>query len=62
LGTPHRLLVNDLNGEGLLIAWRAEWMSRGVPTGKWEWIFQIEGIQHADIHIVEWCEYPEPTL
>ena len=32
--THEQVLVNDLNGEGVLIAWRAEWQSVSGPTGK----------------------------
>ncbi len=57
-----QVLVNDLNGEGVLIAWRALWMSNGQPTGQWEWVFQNEAIDSADVKIKEWCAYPQPTI
>ncbi|CAM7710952.1 DUF551 domain-containing protein [Citrobacter portucalensis] len=56
-----QVLVNDLNGEGVLIAWRAEWQSVSGPTGKWQWVFQIEGIEHDDVRIEEWLPYPPPS-
>ncbi len=57
-----QVLVNDLNGEGVLIAWRALWMSNGKPTGQWEWVFQNDAIDSADVKIKEWCAYPQPTI
>lgn len=59
--THEQVLVNDLNGEGVLIAWRAEWQSVSAPTGKWQWVFQIEGIEHDDVRIEEWLPYPSPS-
>lgn len=54
------VLVNDLNGEGVLLAWRAEWYSNGQPNGDWQWCFQIQGLEHEEVKIRHWCEYPEP--
>ena len=59
--THEQVLVNDLNGEGVLIAWRAEWQSVSGPTGKWQWVFQIESIEHDDVRIEEWLPYPSPS-
>lgn len=57
-----QVLVNDLNGEGVLIAWRSLWYGDGqVPTGDWQWIFQIEGLGHEDVKIKEWFPYPSPA-
>lgn len=57
-----QVLVNDLNGEGVLIAWRSLWYSAGqVPTGDWQWVFQIAGLEHEDVKVKEWCAYPDPT-
>ncbi|MFR0653305.1 DUF551 domain-containing protein [Pantoea sp. SIMBA_079] len=57
-----QVLVNDLNGEGVLIAWRSLWRgSGGIPTGEWAWSFQVAGIEHEDVNIKEWCAYSEPT-
>ncbi|ELY7489211.1 DUF551 domain-containing protein [Cronobacter turicensis] len=57
-----QVLVNDVNGEGVLIAWRSLWMSNGKPTGEWEWVFQIQDIDSDDVKIKEWCSYPEPLI
>ncbi len=57
-----QVLVNDLNGEGVLIAWRALWMSNGKPNGSWGWCFQHDVIDSNDVKIKEWCAYPEPTI
>lgn len=57
-----QVLVNDLNGEGVLIAWRALWMSNGKPTGDWEWVFQNDAIDAEDVKIKEWLPYPEPSI
>ncbi len=59
-----QVLVNDVNGEGVLIAWRALWMSNGKPTGEWEWerVFQNQDIDSDDVKIKEWCAYPEPSI
>lgn len=57
-----QVLVNDLNGEGVLIAWRSLWYgSGGIPTGGWEWSFQLEGLEHEDVKIKEWFPYPSPA-
>lgn len=56
-----QVLVNDLNGEGVLIAWRSLWYSNGEPTGKWEWSFQVPELDHYDVKIDKWCAYPDPT-
>ncbi|WP_314421873.1 hypothetical protein [Pseudescherichia vulneris] len=57
------VLVNDLSGEGVLIAWRSLWLDvSGKPTGQWEWEFQVEGLDSSDVKIRQWCAYPEPTI
>jgi len=57
-----QVLVNDLNGEGVLIAWRALWFGAGgIPTGEWKWVFQIAGIDESEVKIKQWCAYPAPT-
>jgi len=63
LPEPHQqVLVNDLNGEGVLIAWRALWRGiNGKPTGEWQWVFQVAGIEDSEVSIDEWCAYPPPT-
>lgn len=62
LPPPHEtVLVNDLNGEGVLLAWRAEWQSVSGPTGKWQWVFQIQDIENEDVRIEEWLPYPAPS-
>lgn len=62
LPEPHQqVLVNDLNGEGVLIAWRALWMGiGGKPTGDWQWVFQVQGIESEDVEIRQWLAYPAP--
>ena len=55
------VLVNDLNGEGVLLAWRAEWQSASGPTGRWQWVFQIPSIENEDVRIEEWLPYPKPS-
>lgn len=56
-----QVLVNDLNGEGVLIAWRALWTGMGgVPTGGWKWVFQIADLDDSDVDIKQWCPYPSP--
>lgn len=52
------VLVNDLNGEGVLIAWRSLWYSNGEPNGSWDWTFQIGGIDSSETKILEWCAIP----
>lgn len=54
------VLVNDLNGEGVVIAWRAEWYSNGKANGDWQWCFQIPDLEHSDVKIAHWCAYSEP--
>ncbi|UKL14870.1 hypothetical protein [Erwinia phage Gungnir39] len=53
------VMVHDLNGEGDLLALRAECMSGGKPTGEWVWVFQIQEIEHEDVHIRHWFRYPK---
>ena len=38
-----------------------EWQGVCGPTGKWQWVFQIEGIEHDDVRIEEWLPYPSPS-
>ncbi|MEY8768986.1 DUF551 domain-containing protein [Erwinia sp. ACCC 02193] len=55
------VLVNDLNGEGVLIAWRSLWRGvGGKPTGDWQWVFQVQGIEEEDVEIKQWLAYPAP--
>lgn len=57
-----QVLVNDLNGEGVLIAWRSVWLkSGGIPTGQWQWTFQVSSIDESDVKIKQWCSYPDPN-
>lgn len=57
-----QVLVNDLNGEGVLITWRSLWYGvGGIPTGQWQWIFQIADIDESEVNIEQWCAYPAPT-
>lgn len=40
-----QVLVNDLNGEGVLIAWRALWFGAGgIPTGDGSGFFRLQAL------------------
>lgn len=57
-----QVLVNDINGEGVLIAWRSVWLKvGGIPTGQWQWTFQLPEIDESEVKIKQWCAYPDPS-
>lgn len=50
----------DANGEGWIIGWRAMYKTWGQQnTGKWTWVFQIDGIDADSVNITHWAEIPE---
>lgn len=59
---PEGQAVNlfDANGEGWIIGWRAMYKTWGQQnTGKWTWVFQIDGIDDDSVNITHWAEIPE---
>ncbi|EPS0409735.1 3'-5' exonuclease [Shigella sonnei] len=59
---PEGKAVNlfDANGEGWIIGWRAMYKTWGQQnTGKWTWVFQIDGIDDDSVNITHWSKIPE---